>query len=688
MRNDAIGLFWQDLPPERKPKKEKEKRFPPEAVWLKPDYLPYLEEARRFPVHIMTEPELIAAQRAGEEFIFDTECYPNYWLAMFVSLATGHVYYLEAIDGQLDQSQRTYLSWVLQNFRTCGFNSLSYDLTMCALALAGLHTEQLKLASDEIIVEGARPSDVLRKRKVKKLKLNHIDIKEVCPLDGSLKTYAGRVHAPKLQDLPFPPETVLSPDQIAIVRWYCVNDNTSTAFVRVHQQEHIDLRVQLSNQYKVDLRSKSDAQLGEVIIAAEIQRLTGARPKPPGANSAVGLKFNYKPPAYISFQTPELQQALKEMCEAEIVVGATGHCIAPKAIQERVVVIGGKPYKVGIGGLHSKEKKQALIADKNTRCIDRDVTGYYPNLILKNGYFPPHLGELARVTYQSIVDRRTNAKPLLKAMEASGQTNTTAYETLNAEVGGLKIACNGAMFGKTSDPYSLLYAPQQMVQITITGQLSLLMVIEALELSGIPVASANTDGIVVMCPRDRYDDMTTIFAGWERVTSLETEETEYKALYAANVNNYFAFTLDGKAKTKGWYCERGSAQNSVLSKNPEALVCSEAVQAYLSKGVPLEQSIRGCKDIRKFVAVRVVNGGGVKLWGDDRPPEYLGKTVRWYYGKGATGEIVYAKNGNKVGRSDAAVPCMELPKNIPQDLDYDWYIEKSENILRDVGAWA
>lgn len=685
MRDDAVGFFWNDTPPP-KVLKEKVLRTPPAPTWLGDDYLPGLEEALAFPVHVMSMEELAQAKARGDELVYDTECYVDYWLAMFTSLTTGHVSYVECVDGQpLDRGSIQLLHWLMTSFRTSSFNGLGYDNPMTALALAGLHTGQLKAASDELIVGNARPADVLRSRKVKKLGLNHIDTIEVCPLGDSLKTYAGRKHAPKLQDLPFPPATVLGPPRRAIVRWYCYNDTINTAFVRTHLEEHIQLRVQLSNQHGVDLRSKSDAQLGEVIIAKELEKLTGVRPKPPGPLSAVGRRFFYQPPPYIAFQSLDLRQMLAEMCAAEIEVGPSGHCLAPSAIREQKVVIGGRPYTVGMGGLHSKEKRQTVIADANTRVIDRDVTGYYPNLILKNGYFPPHLGHLAQVTYQSIVDRRTNAKPMLKTMEKAGQTDTTAYETLNAEVGGLKIACNGAMFGKTSDPWSILYAPAQMVQITITGQLSLLMAIEALELSGIPVVSANTDGIVMACPRDKYDHMEAVFAGWEQVTSLETEETEYAGLYAANVNNYIAVTLDGKTKTKGWYCERGSAQNSVLSKNPDVLVCSEAVQAYLTKGTPLEQHIRQCTDVRKFVSVRLVRGGGVKVWGDDRPAEYLGKTVRWYYGYDVPGEIVYATSGNKVPRSDGAVPCMELPQRVPNDLDYGWYVAKAEAILCNIG---
>lgn len=683
MRDDAVGFFWDDTPPPKPPPKEKEKRVPPEPTWLNPDYMPGLEEALRFPVQLMSDLELAQARVRGDELVFDTECYEDYWLALFRSLTTGQVAFVECADGQpLSQDGLNRLRWMLDNFRTSGFNSLDYDLTMCALALAGLHTGQLKVASDELIVYQQRPTDVLRKRKVKKLRANHIDVIDVAPLDASLKTYAGRLHSPKLQDLPFPPETILGPQRRAIVRWYCYNDTVNTALLRVHLEEHVQLRVQLSNQHALDLRSRSDAQLAEAIITKEIHRLTGERPRPPGPLSAVGRRFHYKPPPYISFQSEDLKRMLSEMCAAEIEVGATGHCLAPQAIREQKVEINGRPYKVGMGGLHSQEKRQAVVSGPHVRVIDRDVTGYYPNLVLRNGFVPQHLGHSFLIALQAIVDRRTTGKRLLGTMAKTDPS----YKGLEAEVGGLKIAGNGT-FGKTSDPWSVVYDPAQMVQITITGQLSLLMAIEALELSGIPVVSANTDGIVVACPRHLYHLLEQVFAGWEALTGLETEETEYRGLYAANVNNYIAVTMNGDTKTKGWYCERGSAQNSILSKNPEAMICSDAVQAYLARGVPVEQTIRNCRDIRRFVAVRLVRGGGVKAWDADHT-EYLGKTIRWYYAVDVPGEIVYARNGNKVPRSDGARPLMQLPADmaVPADLDFDWYINKANDILVEVGA--
>lgn len=66
--------------------------------------------------------------------------------------------------------------------------------------------------------------------------------------------------------------------------------------------------------------------------------------------------------------------------------------------------------------------------------------------------------------------------------------------------------------------------------------------------------------------------------------------------------------------------------------------------------------------------------------------EYVGKTVRWYYAKDVQGELVYAGSGNKVPRSEGAKPCMVLPESLPEDIDYDWYIQESVKILEAIGA--
>src|ERR1019366_5813603 len=132
-------------------------------------------------------------------------------------------------------------------------------------------------------------------------------------------------------------------------------------------------------------------------------------------------------------------------------------------------------------------------------------------------------------------------------------------------------------------------------------------------------------------------------------------------------------------KAKGCYGERGSAGNSVLAKNPEALICNDAVMQLMVNGTPIEQTIRACKDIRRFVCVRRVTGGARKS------NEYLGKVIRWYYSTEMQGEINRATKGDKVPNSDHARPCMELPAEFPADVDYERYIDATIEMLHAIG---
>lgn len=721
MRADALGLFWEDRPPPPKEKAEKLKRTPPEPIWLHPDYLPGLQEALLFPVSVMTDEELLYAARTRDRLLFDIECYANYFIASFKSLSTGKVEFFEMYEGcELNIAR---LRWVLENTVTVGFNSISYDLPITALAVAGFSTEVLKQATQQIIVDGWRGSDVLKQYKVKKLKIDHIDLIEVAPLRASLKIYGGRLHVPRMQDLPFHPNTILSQDQIACVRWYNINsDLTSTAFLHECLKEQLDLRTTLSNECGVDLRSKSDAQIAEAVITIELQRRTGRRPEPPVIE--VGQCYRYRVPNFIRYESPLLNWALQTVANAVFVVEETGSIGMPPEVKALNLDINGSVYRMGIGGLHSSESTVAHHSGAHYTLVDKDVTSYYPFIILNLGLYPRHLDSAFLEVYRGIVNRRIAAKERGDKVIADS----------------LKITINGS-FGKLGSKYSILYSPDLLIQVTVTGQLSLLMLIERLELAGIHVVSANTDGIVIKCPNNGKHVMDAIVAQWESDTGFKTEGTIYKSLYSRDVNNYIAVKENGTTKCKGAYSNPWASKNGGterLHKNPTSTICVEAVEALLTKGVPIEKTIRGCQDITKFVSVRTVKGGAVKVWSRLPPPdhsrkegllqlagfyefsnggwlmagesdravkslesaykiacdllskpgrtEYLGKSIRWYYATGVEGEIVYASNGNKVPRSEGAKPMLDIPAEFPNDIDYQWYENESNKILKEIGA--
>jgi hypothetical protein len=586
--------------------------------------------------------------------ILDLEIYRDYFLAMFKNVDTGNVRAFEMYDGQAFDVATVRA--ILKKYRLVTFNGLNFDIPLLMLALRGSDNALIKKGCDAIIQNNLRGWQFEQQFNIEVPKaLDHIDLIEVAPGTASLKIYGGRLHCAKMQDLPIEPDASISASDREDLRTYCANDLATTLNLYRKLLPQIELRERMSEQYGIDLRSKSDAQIAEAVIGRQVSQAVGRdikRPEVPG-----GTQFKYRFPAFIDTTTPVMSPIKKIIDTSVFIVPDSGKVMMPKELADLKITIGQGTYRMGIGGLHSSEQSTAHMADDDHILVDRDVASYYPAIILRTELAPKHMGKSFSTVYGEIVQRRLDAK--------------RAKDSVTADA--LKITINGS-FGKFGSKWSKLYSPDLLIQTTLTGQLCLLMLIEALESEGIPVVSANTDGIVIKCPVSKVAMMEFIVWEWEQATRFDTEATYYRALYSRDVNNYIAIKPDGGFKLKGAYAPAG------LQKNPTNEVCTGAVVKFLIDGTPVEETIRACRDIRKFVTIRQVKGGAVK--GD----QFLGKAVRWYYAAGVTGTINYKINGYTVPRSDGARPLMELPAQFPADVDFDWYIREAHLILDDIGA--
>jgi hypothetical protein len=209
-----------------------------------------------------------------------------------------------------------------------------------------------------------------------------------------------------------------------------------------------------------------------------------------------------------------------------------------------------------------------------------------------------------------------------------------------------------------------------------------------------------------------------------------------------DVNNYIAVTASGEAviiskeegiktipskadkiKSKGLYASNRPEENPLyLMKNPTMEVCSMAAAAYLRDDIKPEDFIKKCKDMRDFVAIRNVKGGGIQFdkykkvddwkevepgkwrrpcWGavkssvkrKSRPPPVdvgvggvpFGRVARWYMTKDKLPPLTYVGSGNQVPKTEGARVCMTLPDKLPKDLDLNWYINETYQILSALG---
>ena len=602
---------------------------------------------------------------AGEKFIFDVESYINYFLVAFKHCETGKVCIVEdspEVDLNVD-----VLSYMIHKFLIIGFNSNNYDMPIIALAIMrGLNCAELKQITNRIIC-GEQPRKILQEYEAWTPTCNHVDVIEIPPAQGSLKKFAAMLHCKKMQELPYPHDKQLTRDEAYNVMLYCVNDLDNTKLIYDELAVELALREHLGKQYNQDLRSKSDPQIAETVIRSEVAKVNGKFSKPTKFDA--GSIFYYEPPAFLEFQTPLLQRALRDIAEMQFEVAESGYVIA-KELDGLELPIGSTIYKMGKGGLHSKEKSISYKANDDWLIVDDDVASYYPRLILNSGLFPENMGEAFLTVYNALVESRLVDKKAKRYSDAESK----------------KVVVNGT-FGKLSNPYSAMYAPNMLIHVTVTGQLALLMLIEALELVGIKVISANTDGLIKYVHKDQYPLMRRIVKEWEIQTGLETEETKYAALYSRDINNYVAVKLPDekgvvKVKAKGAYFDPRYEQDKTsiyrFKKNPQNTICLKAIYALLVDGTPIEKTITECREIHHFVTVRTVNGGAYK------DGYYLGKVVRWYYATGQKGDINYILSNNKVPDSDGAKPLLDLPDEFPTDIDYARYIAITTTMLENI----
>src|SRR6185436_9215970 len=91
--------------------------------------------------------------------------------------------------------------------------------------------------------------------------------------------------------------------------------------------------------------------------------------------------------------------------------------------------------------------------------------------------------------------------------------------------------------------------------ICLTGEFSLLMLIETCELEGIKCIMANTDGCTFIVPKSKKELFSKIREEWINSISdklkYEIEEVEYSKIVFSTVNDYLAVKKGGEVKIKG-----------------------------------------------------------------------------------------------------------------------------------------
>lgn len=379
---------------------------------------------------------------------------------------------------------------------------------------------------------------------------------------------------------------------------YNINDIESTSELLNRCKKDVDLRIAIEDEYGVRVLSKDGVNIGMKILTQKYLEKTGLTWQDikdlRSPMSVIPLKDVILP--FIKYDSPILQRVLDDMKNQIVSPGRKGY--------ENKFVFNNLRYSVGVGGIHSVNSPEIIIPRDDEMLIDIDVASLYPSMLIEYEFYPKHLGKEFLEVYKQIKDER---------IEAKHNGDKVKDETL-------KLALNG-LSGNLQNEHNFCYSPFAVMQIRINGQLLLLMLAEKLTQIGCRIIQANTDGLFVLLKKDAYSKVNSICREWEQLTKLTLEEDRFKAMYQYTINDYFAITEDNKVKEKGMFITAVK-----LGKGLTPKIIPKAVISFFKDGIPVEDTIKNCTDIRDFLMSEKTG----KQWHVEYMNEEQQRTNRFY----------------------------------------------------------
>ena len=459
---------------------------------------------------------------------------------------------------------------------------------------------------------------------------------------------------------------------------YNINDVESTSELLVRCKKDIELRIAIEDEYGVRVLSKDGVNIGMKIITQKYLEKTGQTwwdiKDLRSPMDKIPLKDVILP--FVKYDSPILKDMLDTLKKQTVSPGRKGY--------EYKFIFNNLRYTIGVGGIHSVNDPEIIIPKEDEYLIDCDVASLYPSMLIQHKFYPKHLGPEFLEIYSKIREER---------LEAKHNGDKVKNETL-------KFALNG-LSGNLQNEHNFCYSPFAVMQIRVNGQLLLLMLAEKLVEIGCKIIQANTDGLFLICKKNKYEEYQKVCKEWEKLTKLELEEERFEAMYQYAINDYIAVkegyhkTKDKKLiKTKGMFITE-----VLLGKGLSPKIIPEAIINYFVDNIPVEETIKSCRDIRKFLKAEktgkqwtveyndkiqqrinrfYVSNNGYYLWKfktDSGVKEYQNmlkgyavtlhntfysdEDLQWKYAQGETFESIY-------------------------DINYNYYISQCKKIINDI----
>lgn len=565
---------------------------------------------------------------------YDFEVFAFDWLVVINDVTNREETVIVNDADKLQQFYDTHCNdiWV-------GFNSRHYDQYILKGILCGFDAKKI---NDFIIVKGNpgwKFSSMFRE-----IPLINYDV--MLGTDRGLKSFEGFMgNNIKETSVPFDIDRKLTSEEIEQTIFYCRHDVQQTIEVFIKRIDEFNTMMYFIKHFKLPIAalSKTKAQL-----AAEIL----------GGNHK-GQNFDDE----FDFPILDCLELKKYKYIADWYRNPDNHDYEKS--QDNVIVAGVE-HTFSWGGGHGAKPKYHAKGD----FLIIDVTAYYPSLQKKYhfGYRVMDNPENFEFIHDSNIEfkRKGDKKARLP----------------------FKIMDN-AISGQMKQRQSALFDPMSNNSICINGQLLLLDLIEHIE-PYCELVQNNTDGIIIrLYDYDRdFDIIDRIVADWEHRTGMKMDfDTFFGEIFQKDVNNYLIIDREtGAMKVKGAYIKKLSDLDYDLP------ILNKALVDYMVKGIPVEQTVNQCDDLKEFQLVsKISNKYSHILYGDTPIKEKCIRVFASKNPKDAGVKKVSIRTGRPAKLQNSPEHCFIWNEQVngvkvPAKLDKQWYINFALRRLKDFGV--
>jgi hypothetical protein len=611
----------------------------------------------------------------SNDYVFDIETFPNVF-----TLAVEHAdaplqWMFEISDHRNDSREIIAFFQYLKDTdaRMIGFNNLGFDYPVVHTLVRMGHSDANTLYQKAMAIINSQDEDGSRWAHLVKTSdqfVTQIDLFKIHHFDNrarstSLKVLEFNMRSDTIEDLPFPVGTTLNRAQIEVLKEYNKHDVAQTKAFYHHTLDMIHFREELTRKYQRDFMNHNDTKIGKDYFTMKLEEAGvacydfGPKGRTPRQTkrSTIALKYAILP--WINFEHLEFNRVMNWL-KAQTITETKG------VFNDLTATINGFTFVFGLGGIHGSIESEVVESDDEHVIVDLDVTSYYPNLAITNGFYPAHLGKEFVSIYKHLFEQRKS------------------YPKKSAESAMLKLALNG-VYGDSNNQFSVFYDPLFTMSITLNGQLLLCLLAEGLmHIPGLRIIQVNTDGLTVRVPRSHKMLVDLARAAWQERTGLNLEEAVYKAMMVRDVNNYIGVFENGSTKRKGAY-----EYDMDWSQNHGGMVIAKVAEKVLVESAPIRDTIEQWPDIMDFMLRTKVPRSSHLGLERDGVTVRLQNTTRYYVAEGGGQLVKYmpplAKKPGQwrkfaVESGWGVQPCNDIKDAGKLPVDFDYYVQEIEKL--------